>query len=1501
MSEECSRKHSKKTREQDVTQSRSRATSLSSSSTTTPDPAVSMVPGNMARCPSVVGQPMPPSLSVDSSANINITTPPEEDSPGPSAPKTALRTWTNLKSLAKTLAPIGPIKAVAEELMDCVRIYESVSKGKEEYALLKGQLEDIFMDIKSNLISNPSPTVTSSVKSLCSSITQELAYVKTTQEKNRLKRSLESGEVADNVLACYRRIQIHVSRLSLNLNISTQKSVDEIVAENRLKNLAHAPSARYNSAQSSEVKRGECTSGTRVDVFSHISGWLHNNMPGCIYWLNGMAGTGKTTISYSLCAQLDTNQRLAASFFCSRLLPECRDVNRIIPSIAYQLARYSHPFKVELLNVLEEDPDAHTRLPYTQFNDLIIEPLTKCRDSLPLDLVVVIDALDECDNKDGTGSILDVLITQALGLPVKFFVSSRPEPAIRDQMSKAAAEQASSRLVLHELDKTIVQADVETYLRVALIPINPSDTQIAALAARAGVLFIYAATAVRYIGYDNFRRDALGRLRTVLDSSNSTENKNKEIDRLYAVILRDALDDPNLDLAEKTDMKRVLNTIICAREPLTTFALSGLLKMRDNDRVDAALRPLWSVLHVVEPTKLVTPLHVSFSDYMFDQTRSHQYYCDPELHNHFLTELCFESIQDTQPQFNICQLESSYLKDSEVEDLDERINKTVSTELFYACRYWAAHLTASNGSPQTIQSLRFFITNCLLLWMEIMNLKKCMDKGTEALRMVEVWSRRLGHSKNIVDLVYDAWRFSTTVISNPVSQSTPHIYISVLAFWPRLNPMTKYYATQKSNMVGVGGTATGYQHPLLAKWTVGGDVSCGAFSPDGTIAVGVGNSIHIIDTLSGQRLLEPLEGHIRGVSSLAYSTDGVYIASGSADTTVCMWDARSGQLTLGPLKKHTKRVSSICFSPDNNHIASSSNDSSICVWEVQHGTLVYSLVTEDGYIPSIRYSPDGNHIAATHGSNIWILNAHTGYTVLGPLAGHLDNVRSIGYSPDGSYIASGSNDNTIRIWSTTSAQSILNPISICDKPTSIVVVKSIEYSQDGTRIIVNVTEGLHDNDSIRVYDARTGQPVLGPLQGHSNTQSFACFSPDGTLVVSGDSLGENVWVWDARSGKQEHEVVSGHTGRVESVGWSPDDIHIVSGSADKTICVWDTQNGNLVLGPLTGHNDNVVSVEYSPDGTHFVSGSWDTTIRTWDAQNGHTILGPLTGHVDKVVSVRYSPNGTLIASGSLDSTICVWHAKSGEMVLGPINAYRPVCSVGFSPNSACIVSGAGRQAYIWDAQTGKLVVGAVGGYSTDVTCVEFSPNGAHVASSLVDGTIHIWSAQTGRLVLGPLQRHKEPVLSVTYSPDGSRIASGSRSGSICVWDAQTGHLIIDSLKGHAPIKGVLQVRYSPDGTRVATGSVDMTIRVWDVKNSDGDATHAKCELNADGWLVDDGSSLLFWIPPHLHRSLMHPRETLLISRMGYTRLEVDGASVGDSWINCYQQGSLPKSKGFEFS
>lgn len=156
-----------------------------------------------------------------------------------------------------------------------------------------------------------------------------------------------------------------------------------------------------------------------------------------------------------------------------------------------------------------------------------------------------------------------------------------------------------------------------------------------------------------------------------------------------------------------------------------------------------ALQPLWSVLHVVETSGLVTILHESFPQYMFDSKRSGEYHCDPIIHNQTLAQAWFDRIKSVQAQFNICGLESSYVPDLEIPNLNSRVEKVILPELFYACRYWASHLDHAEGSADVIaiERLKFFLSTQLLVWMEVMNLKKCIREGVMAIQQAEGWCK----------------------------------------------------------------------------------------------------------------------------------------------------------------------------------------------------------------------------------------------------------------------------------------------------------------------------------------------------------------------------------------------------------------------------------------------------------------------------------------------------------------------------------------------------------------------------------------------------------------------------------------------------------------------------------------------------------------------------------------------------------------------------------------
>src|SRR5712671_6613967 len=253
------------------------------------------------------------------------------------------------------------------------------------------------------------------------------------------------------------------------------------------------------------------------------------------------------------------------------------------------------------------------------------------------------------------------------------------------------------------------------------------------------------------------------------------------------------------------------------------------------------------------------------------------------------------------------------------------------------------------------------------------------------------------------------------------------------------------------------------------------------------------------------------------------------------------------------------------------------------------------------YLSAIVFAPKESITAETfHGKVMNTVSVKSGKTAIWPVIqnifhGHSSTVSSVAFSPNGSRIVSGSWDDTIRLW-----------------------------------------------------DAETGDAIGKPLEGHSSPVNSVAFSPDGSRIVSG-SFDNTIRLWDAETGDAIGKPLEGHSRNVNSVGFSPDGSRIVSGSEDNTIRLWDAETGDAIGKPIEGHSSDVYSVAFSPDGSRIVSGSFDKTIRLWDAETGDAIGKPLEGHSSPVNSVAFSPDGSRLVSGSSDDTVRLWRAEVSDI------------------------------------------------------------------------------------------------------------------------------------------------------------------------------------------------------------------------------------------------------------
>ena len=469
-------------------------------------------------------------------------------------------------------------------------------------------------------------------------------------------------------------------------------------------------SARYNSKESKTAGRRECTAETREDILKDLKAWAGDVDGAKVYWMNGMAGTGKTTILYSLCKWLEEKERLSGNFFCSRNGSEQdRDVNNIIPTIAYQMAQYSLPIRSALCRALKKDSDASTKDINVQFERLIQQPMQKAKDAIPGGVVIVIDALDECDDPSTVQLLLKTLLEHAATLPMKFFVASRPEYVIRDVL-----QILPSVLRLHDIDESIVAADIKKYLVASLESISLSPSDIERLTKRAGKLFIYASTAVRYIRPANFRVDSHARLQAVLGAVTGSTTQHAQLDGVYNVVLSAALDHKQRDQNDIQNTRLVLCTVICAKEPISAQTLELLLGL-SKEEVQNSLDPLQSILHVPEEGAAgpISVFHASFPEFMFNRDRpGDSLYCDMVGHSEVVASKCL-NLMKKQLRFDISKPESSCVFDKGISGVG-RGKDTIPAAIGYAWRYWGDHLRQGGFTCAGRQELNDYLSRQLL-------------------------------------------------------------------------------------------------------------------------------------------------------------------------------------------------------------------------------------------------------------------------------------------------------------------------------------------------------------------------------------------------------------------------------------------------------------------------------------------------------------------------------------------------------------------------------------------------------------------------------------------------------------------------------------------------------------------------------------------------------------------------------------------------------------------
>jgi hypothetical protein len=517
----------------------------------------------------------------------------------------------------------------------------------------------------------------------------------------------------------------------------------------QLDKLPYAATATFNHY--SRETHSFCMPHTREQVLHDVMTWARGE-PGDgphIYWLNGMAGTGKSTIARTIASCCFDEGRLGASFFFSRGGGELETARMLVTTIAVQLAQLSPAHKELIADAIMKHPHVVHQTLGDQWKKLVLTPLEILRAAGKLQslaaVVIVIDALDECSDGHEIEFLLQLLseTPSLIAAQLRIFLTSRPEILIRDGYLDLPASERR-HLTLHHIEPSVVDQDIRVFFERKLGRMlqkhqsspNSFEHDLQKLVEKAGGLFIWAATACRFVLQGGPR--ARKRLDTVLFDRVSTARTTPEqkLDEIYSSVLQNALR-PEYSEEEAAEvcssLRTVLGTIAVLVSALSAPALEALLGLPKNE-VSDILGDLHAIFDVPEdPNRPIRPQHASVRDYLLSGRRcidTRFLVSEQGAHAHIAHQRI--RLMNNSLHQNICNLDMNV---SQANDAGlSLVASKIAPPLRYACLYWVLHVGRSRNAQEWKDMIHNFLLDHFLHWLEALSLLRKLDDGIEILR-----------------------------------------------------------------------------------------------------------------------------------------------------------------------------------------------------------------------------------------------------------------------------------------------------------------------------------------------------------------------------------------------------------------------------------------------------------------------------------------------------------------------------------------------------------------------------------------------------------------------------------------------------------------------------------------------------------------------------------------------------------------------------------------------
>jgi len=1163
----------------------------------------------------------------------------------------------------------------------------------------------------------------------------------------------------------------------------------------------------FRSAKGAEYRHGErksCLKGTRGTVLNGIELWATDFGRSPVYWLNGLAGTGKSTIAKTIADRLFSGGQLGASFFCSRDFEDRSNLTLIFPTLAIQLARKYEEFRSSLVPLIQRDPEIASESLYSQMDKLIVQPLSES----DISTVIVIDALDECKDEESASAILSVLGRLASKIPkVKFFLTGRPEPRISKGFRLPLLAKITDRFVLHEVEPDQVDSDIRLFFKNGFSELGrdldglddwPTEKDLDQLCEQAAGLFVYAEATVKFVNNDKW--DHRERLNNLLRSQKIGGREGKTLDSLYMSILQGAFGDD--DAEDQAKIRSVLGTIVLAVNPLSPSAIATLLRV-DAKNVHRLLSSVNSLLILHENVDHpVRPFHKSFPDFVTDPTRctDERFHISPPDHHLQLLIGCLDLMNQTLRQ-NMCKLPDG-VANSDVSDLKERIEKYIDPFLRYACMSWHVHLVDVHmtpaHAPTIAPTLHRLLETKFLFWLEVLSVLGAARNAVEALQVAADWlevcrvstlmshpiySVRIQESPTL-DLVNDCFRFVTGYFEI-IDASSPHIYHSALVVAPEKSIVRKLYGT--------------YAHPFTRI------VRGATMSWDTNTAATIRPS---------------------GISLVVWSSCNRFIAiAWSGWTRIDVLDSA----TLQRLRTHQPALvlatidKTIVFSPDSRILSISRySDQWLHVdsWDLQTGGVVSVIKWEGQGVsvvgnPSIAYSASGK--------------------VVGVLCRYDDNANTANTADvfifdvaTGTHIHSHSLNNVIPL---------SNDIWTHGEALRFATVNATTI----TIWEVGFTSGTTPTEIETLPTPENFGPTVSPytINDYRTVRTLLLPSPCRLALA----IEDRVLVWDVRNSK----CLLDHTGTRPNpeMSFSSDGRFFACSATESEAYLWKESPTGYTLHEIIVSSGSYSDPLLSPNGESIVV-SDNSTIRLWRM---NTFTAPPSSTLTQAPQyagnflLDFSPNGTFVVVATGDDVVTVLDLVSGVPQL-TIDTGMDVHGVRVVGNTV-VVMGA-QKVIAWDLPTGDCVPDArvsleESAWRTDLSGQQLdhilgatiSSDFRYVAfSTIIDHPerlpfhLHIYSASTGEC----LGYGKTAGSTLWFLPNGCDVWCSGGGREAEVWRADDERKVLE-------LQGTVDIEQPPVG--------------YPWTSSRG------CRVTDDWWILGPDGKRLLMLPPPWQSDKLH--------------------------------------------